>query len=72
VSEQDTKRPGAFGRLWGSNKPATEEKPAEAAAARGAHRGGDHDVVEADLEWLLDDELVGTARRGSGTKALGE
>jgi hypothetical protein len=40
--------------------------------ARGAHRGGDHDVVEADLEWLLDDELVGTARRGSGTKALGE
>jgi len=39
VSEQDTKRQGAFGRLWGAKPAAEEDKPADAVAEAPAKSG---------------------------------
>ena len=48
MSEQDTKRKGAFGRLWGG-KPDAEEKPAGGAAEAPSKSGGWFDRLRQGL-----------------------
>ncbi len=48
MSEQETKRPGAFGRLWGS-KPAAQEAPADSVTEAPPKSGGWFDRLRQGL-----------------------